>query len=520
MLFNSYDFILLLLPIGLLGFSLLSLFKKTVLLDGWLILISLAFYYVWSPKYLILLVFSITVNWLIGRELDKHLTSDRATPSLKQKARLYLILGIIFNLGLLGYFKYSNFFIQTANGLGLSIPQIRNLILPLAISFYTFQQISYLAGIFTKKGKTHSFLRYFLFVIFFPQLIAGPIVNPEEMIPQFRKLKGGLNAQNLSLGITIFAIGLFKKAVIADSIARHASPVFLVADNGGAVSFFLAWQAAIAYTLQLYFDFSGYSDMAIGLALMFNIKLPINFFSPYKAVSVGDFWRRWHISLGRFLRDYLYIPLGGSRKGEGRRYGNLLVTMLLGGLWHGANWTFVLWGGLHGLYLCIDHGWKQFLKQRGLAFEAGYQVWLARLLTLLAVVISWVIFRAETLAGGWRILVGMAGGSGFILPVAWQPQLGFLSSIGMQFAPLNHYAPSNGLLLILGALALTLFLPNLYQFMSRESVGLDIYRHLTDYQPKWYAWRPNFIYAFCGAVLFLTAMIFCSQPSEFLYFQF
>lgn len=520
MLFNSYDFIFVFLPITLAGFWIFSSFKKRSFGTGWLIGVSLVFYSIWSLEFLFLLLISTGFNWLVGRELAQRRKTLSITAQLPTAIKLLLILGISFNLGLLGYFKYVNFFIDTINSFGLNLDSIKGVILPLGISFYTFEHISYLVSIATGKGQHYSFPRYLLFVTFFPHLIAGPILNANELISQFRQINYRLDARNLAIGFTVFAVGLFKKTVIADSIAIYATPVFTVADQGESISFFLAWQAAIAYTLQLYFDFSGYSDMAIGLSKMVNIKLPINFFSPYQSVSISDFWRRWHISLGRFLRDYLYIPLGGSRKGELRRYANLLITMLLAGLWHGANWTFVLWGGLHGIYLCIDHGWKQFLKQRGLSFESRYHYWLARLLTFVAVVVSWVLFRAQTLSGAQSILLGMLGFNGFVLPEKFAAQFSILSRFGVQFGALSNYADVNGCQLLLLVLGFAFFLPNLYQFMIREPVALDIYGHLSDRKPAWYAWQPNVGYALLTFILFSIALSFSNRISEFLYFQF
>jgi alginate O-acetyltransferase complex protein AlgI len=520
MLFNSYDFVCIFLPISLIGFWLFCRLHKPAFVKGWLILVCLLFYSIWSLKFLFLLFTSIAVNWLLGEALSRQRSrlseGEKTTPILK----LILILGIGFNLGIIGYFKYANFFIDTVNYLGLNLAAIENLILPLAISFYTFQQIGYLVEIARNKGKNYSFPDFLLFVLFFPQLIAGPILNADELIPQFQTFNHRLNFRHLAIGLTLFGVGLFKKTVIADSVAGYATPIFAAADHGETISFLLAWQASLAYTLQLYFDFSGYSDMAMGLSQMFNVKLPMNFFSPYKAISIADFWRRWHISLGRFLRNYLYIPLGGSRQGEMRRYFNLLITMILGGLWHGASWTFVLWGGLHGIYLCIDHGWRRFLKQRGWAFELRSHQWLARLLTLLAVIVSWVLFRATTLSGASQILWGMFGGNGFVLPNNLADHLGFLGLLGVEFGPLQNYAEIQGSLLLLICLGSTLFLPNLYQIMIRESVVLDVYNHLSDQKIAWYTWRPTVKYASLTAVIFVVALIFCNQVSEFLYFQF
>jgi D-alanyl-lipoteichoic acid acyltransferase DltB (MBOAT superfamily) len=272
-----------------------------------------------------------------------------------------------------------------------------HLALPLAISFFTFQQIAYLVDSYRKETKEYDFLNYALFVTFFPQLIAGPIVHHKEMMPQFAS-KWNLvkNYRNIALGLFIFSIGLFKKVVIADTFATWATPGFDVATT---LTFFEAWATSLSYTFQLYFDFSGYTDMAIGAALLFNIKLPINFNSPYKATDIQDFWRRWHITLSRFLRDYIYIPLGGNRKGSFRTYNNLIITFLLGGLWHGAGWTFVFWGFLHGVALAIHRVWSSL----------GFKIWtwLAWLITFNFVNIAWIFFRAKEWDDAIKVLKGM-----------------------------------------------------------------------------------------------------------------
>lgn len=520
MLFNSVDFIFIYLPIALIGFWLVSSFRNRSLVIGWLVLISLIFYSIWSYKFLLLLLVSVAINWAIGVTLSHQRRNLPDGAKMTAAIKLLLILGISLNLSFLGYFKYVNFFIDTVNNFGLRLELLDGLVLPLGISFYTFEQISYLVGIAKGEIKSYGLPRFLLFVTFFPHLIAGPILNADELNSQLQKFNYRLDYRNLAVGLTIFAFGLFKKTAIADSVAIYATPIFVAADRGESISFLLAWQAAIAYTLQLYFDFSGYSDMAIGLSSMFNIKLPMNFFSPYKAVGIGDFWRRWHISLGRFLRDYLYIPLGGSRNGELRTHINLLLTMLLGGLWHGASWTFIIWGGLHGIYLCIDRGWQKFLKHRGLVFESGYHYWLARLLTLLAVIISWVIFRSETLSGASHMLAGMFGGSGLMLPELFADRFSVLRRFGVEFGTLNHHGGIKGSLLLLLVLGFALFLPNLYQFTIREPTALDIYHNLKGQQPAWYAWRPTFGYALLTFGIFVIGLGFCSQASEFLYFQF
>jgi len=509
------------MPLALGGFLSLSYLGIPYLLTAWLILISTLFYLYWNPIFFLLLLFSITTNWLISKaivQLRAKLTDGQLmTPII----RGVLFLGIAFNLGLIVYFKYVNFFIDIINDFGASLTNINGLILPLGISFYTFEQISYLVGVATGKGKNYSIDRFFLFVTFFPHLIAGPILSADELLPQFRSLNYRFNIRNLALGLTIFSVGLFKKTVLADTVATNATPIFTAADHGELISFLSAWQGAIAYTLQLYFDFSGYSDMAIGLAKLFNIKLPINFFSPYKAISIGEFWRRWHITLSRFLRDYLYIPLGGSRQGEVRRYFNLMITMLLGGLWHGANWTFVLWGGLHGLYLCIDHGWQRWLKLRSWQIPSNWWSQIAaRSLTFLAVVVSWVLFRAETLDGVKGILNGMAGLNGIMLPENLATKLHILGHFGIKFGTVEYFGDFSSTALILSLLAGVFFLPNIYELTRYEKVALDVYRNLEKVSNSQWTWKPTTFWAIFTGILFCFGVGFCSSHSEFLYFQF
>ncbi len=288
-------------------------------------------------------------NFLVGNRLVRI-----RRKGYKHSVRGALVVGIAFNLGTLGYFKYFNFFVETANVVFNAGFNFDEIILPLAISFFTFQQITFLVDAYRGKACDYNFLHYALFVTFFPQLIAGPIVHHAEMMPQFLKRKtGGLSNASIAVGGSIFLLGLFKKVVLADNVAAYATPVFAAASAGQELTLIESWGGVLAYTFQLYFDFSGYSDMAIGLARMFGIVLPLNFNSPYKAASIIDFWRRWHMTLSRFLRDYVYFPLGGSLRGRMKRHINLMITMLLGGLWHGAGWTFVVWGGLHGIYLMI-----------------------------------------------------------------------------------------------------------------------------------------------------------------------
>ena len=407
MLFNSYIFIFAFLPIVLLGFHLSSKYLSQTKVLLWLVVSSLFFYGWWNISYLVLITFSICFNYIISYYLRSN------------KAKAVLILGIFVNITMLGYYKYANFFIENLNYISDSHYAIENIILPLAISFFTFQQITYLIDSYKGITKDHDFIHYCLFVTFFPQLIAGPIVHHKEMLPQFLKKKNmGLKVNNVSIGLTIFLIGLLKKVVIADSMGSLATPIFNLAEQGVEITMLEAWGAALAYSLQLYFDFSGYSDMAIGLARMFNIKLPINFFSPYKSKNIIEFWRRWHITLSNFLKDYIYIPLGGSRNGKIKQLNNLLITMLIGGLWHGAGWTFIIWGGMHGLFLITNHLW---LNWKGHIIPSQYldktiTKLIAWLITILALILSWVIFRAETLNGAMSMYSAMFGFNGLSLP--------------------------------------------------------------------------------------------------------
>mgnify|MGYP003343037928 CR=1 FL=1 len=327
MLFNSYPFIFFYLPIVFLLFFQLSKLNKPNAIC-WLGLASLFFYGWWNPKYVLLLLSSILFNYTVGKEICRQ-------PSLKRK-KYFLWGSVTANLLLLGFFKYTNFFIEGVNRIGGNLSPIE-IVLPLGISFFTFTQIAFLVDAYRGIAKEYKFSHYLLFVTWFPHLIAGPVLHHKQMMPQFSFFKTyRLNPESIAVGLTLFSIGLFKKVVFADQFALYANPVFDGAHHGQSPMLFEAWIGALAYTLQLYFDFSGYSDMAIGLSRLFNIRLPLNFNSPYKAASIIEFWRRWHMTLSTFLRDYLYIPLGGNRRGPVRHQFNIMVTMLLGGLWHGA----------------------------------------------------------------------------------------------------------------------------------------------------------------------------------------
>ncbi|MCT7531782.1 MBOAT family O-acyltransferase, partial [Aliarcobacter cryaerophilus] len=399
MLFNSYEFIFMFLPIMFVVYF--YLMSKRVVLGAkiWLVAGSLFFYSYWNITYLPLILISMFTNYGVGLTL---VNQDR----VKISSKTVLAFGIFFNLALLGYFKYTDFFLENFNGIfGSNIP-LPHIILPLGISFFTFTQIAFLVDAYKKEAKEYNIFNYMLFVTYFPHLLAGPILHHKEMMPQFASVKNyAKNYKNIALGLFIFSIGLFKKVVIADTFAVWANAGF---DTATTLNLIEAWATSLSYTFQLYFDFSGYTDMAIGVSLMFNIKLPINFNSPYKALSIQDFWRRWHITLSRFLRDYLYIPLGGNRKGEIRTYTNLITTFLLGGFWHGAGWTFIVWGALHGIALAIHRMWQSF----------GFKLnkILAWFITFNFINITWIFFRAKDFESAMKVLGGMFSLDSVVLP--------------------------------------------------------------------------------------------------------
>lgn len=513
MLFNSHVFIFLFLPLTIFIYYTLGRAGSRRLAIGWLVLASLFFYGWWNPGYLLLILVSILFNFGIGINL--------ASSGHGRNVKLLLALGIASNLALLGYFKYANFFVDNINFLFEIDFHLATIILPLAISFFTFQQVAYLVDAYRGETREHDFLQYCLFVTFFPQLIAGPIVHHKEMLPQFGNTDAAkFNYENLAIGVTIFSIGLAKKVIIADTFAIYATPVFDSSAAGVSINFLEAWGGALAYTFQLYFDFSGYSDMAIGLARMFGIKLPLNFHSPYKAVNIIDFWRRWHITLSRFLRDYVYIALGGNRKGRMRRYTNLLITMLLGGLWHGAGWTFVLWGALHGIYLIINHGFHAIRRALGhdLNNTTAAGRTLSTLITFIAVTIGWVFFRAADIPTAINILNGMAGLNGFLLPESWKTAFGHLPNITYG---VSDFKVTGKFDIILVALLLVWIFPNTQQIMTRYQPAFDTFRGTIGRQAiLYFEWTLNKRYAAVTAIIIAYSILHLTRVSEFIYFQF
>ncbi len=529
MLFNSYQFIFVFLPVTLLGFFQIGKKGKYQLSMGWLVLTSLVFYGWANPGYLILLMISIGCNYLIGIELSNYQENSQEKRWLNKKQILFL--GIVINLSLLAYYKYTDMIILTFDNLLGTNFNLKNIILPLGISFFTFNQIAYLVDNYKRKTQEYSFLKYCLFVAFFPYLTSGPIVHHKEITPQFNNEEiYRYNSQNVAIGLTIFFIGLFKKVIFADSIATYATPIFDAGSQGISLPFLEAWGGALAYSIQLYFDFSGYSDMAIGVARMFGIKLPLNFDSPYKAVNIAEFWRQWHMTLSGFLRDYLYIPLGGNRQGEPRRYVNLIVTMLLGGLWHGAGWNFVLWGGLHGVYLVIHRQWQSLRIYLGhdLKNSSWGQRAISRLITFLAVVITWVFFRAKDMSTAWNIIKGMLGLNGISFPANIADALkikGFLANLGVSFTVSGGTEMVFTYLWVVVLLAIAWVTPNTQEWMALYSPALNENVRHSDNELgsnfwKRLRWMPTKIWSIIIGIIAGLGIVYLLRPTEFLYFQF
>jgi len=484
-LFNSYIFIFAFLPITFFVYFYLNSKRLTEAAKVFLVASSLFFYSWWNVAYLPIILFSMFFNYAVGVSLSKGVRIGVSRKAI-------LVLGIVANVSLLAYFKYADFLISNINTLTGSHIGLLHLALPLAISFFTFQQIAYLVDSYRGETKEYNFLNYANFVTFFPQLIAGPIVHHHEMMPQFAAIRNKvIRYRNIAMGLFIFSIGLFKKVIIADTFAIWATAGF---DQAQVLNMMEGWVTSLSYTFQLYFDFSGYTDMAIGAALLFNIRLPINFNSPYKALSIQDFWRRWHMTLSRFLRDYIYIPLGGNRRGELRTYSNLMLTFLIGGIWHGAGWTFVFWGFLHGIAIVIHRAWEKL----GLRMPSL----LAWFVTFFFINITWVFFRAKEWEDALKVLKGMFQGA-LVLPPSLQESLDFMAEKGAAFNPhwLGSVTRDPYTLWWLGAaMFVVVALKN-----SNEMV-----RRL----------RPNILTALYAAILFLAAASSLSKLSEFLYFNF
>lgn len=493
MLFNSHVFLFGFLPLTILAVALARRFGQTAVQVVFLAA-SLVFYGWFVPAYLILLIGSVLFNFGAGFVIERNRT--KSWP---------LVLGIAVNLGLLGYFKYAGFLVENFNSLLGASWMVGHVVLPLAISFFTFQQIAYLIDLKRGEATSPRLIEYMVFVTFFPHLLAGPIIHHAEVVPQIRSENfARLTVDGASMACVWFAIGLAKKVLIADTLAPIADTAFAVAGEGTPISFFEAWFGALAFAFQIYFDFSGYTDMAIGLGLLFGVALPLNFAAPYRAASIIDFWRRWHMTLSRFLRDYLYFSLGGNRHGEMRRNINLMITMLLGGLWHGAAWTFVIWGGLHGLYLVVAHQWRRYMPR--LPVVLGWA------LTFMSVCFAWVFFRAQSFSDAWSMIEGMVGMNGVVFAAEHRPLLGALgdlmADLGVRFEGVPAFRLVYGPL-FLALLVAALILPTtqaLTGYMATARTRLSV--------------RPTPAWGVATGALLAVAILAVRRNSDFIYFQF
>lgn len=454
-------------------------------------MVSSYVFYAWGEDdYLLVLIGLTGLNYALGRLIEYRRNAGGLS------AKQCMIFGIAANLIILGIFKYASFAVHQINGLtGWTLPD-PHIDLPLGISFFTFHAIAYIID--TAKGGPveRSLPRFSLFMSFFPHMVAGPILRPHEFLPQFQSPPSERRTPLVfSQGVTLFALGLFKKVCIADVVAGYANDAFSAANSTLTVAD--AWSGALAYTMQIYFDFSGYSDMAIGLALMLGIRLPINFDSPYKSRNIIEFWRCWHMTLSRFLRDYLYIPLGGNRKGEVNRYVNLLVTMTLGGLWHGASWTFVVWGAIHGGCLCINHLWRTYVSRSDDEGNLFKQI-AGTILTFLVVMIAWVFFRASSVEQALSMLGTMSG------------------LAGAPLGPLSGPQPKTEIQILLGCLAIVWLFPNSQTIAGYG--GLDSKATVT--RGRWFTWQPSAAWGVFVAVILTISVLNMSRVSEFIYFHF
>lgn len=537
MLFNSPIFIFAFLPLTLIGYYFFISRRWTEPALAWLVLCSFIFYGWWNPIYVWLIAASMIFNFALGRAISK--------PSGWRK--IGLIFGVVSNLALLGYYKYLDFFLSTLNTLFMDDFNLQHIVLPLAISFFTFTQIAFLIDSYRDEAHEYNFLHYCLFVTFFTHLIAGPIVHHKQFLPQF--LGNGnkfLNLENIAVGLTIFGVGLFKKIIFADGLAGDVAKVYGQPGNTILVApdFVDAWIGTLSYALQLYFDFSGYSDMAIGLSLLFGIKLPVNFNSPYKAVNIIEFWRRWHMTLSNFLRDYLYISLGGNRKGKVRRYLNLWLTMLLGGAWHGASVNFLIWGGLHGFYLIINHGWHVIRRSVGLDGASSYTKTPLRVLsiaiTFVATIFAWVFFRAFDLHSAGLISGAMAGASGVSFAKVNQALVLGVAQAGALFGPVSAFHDltwlrkvfvflidvqkidwgiAGTLVTLSGLLAIVWLTPNTQQIFKAYNPTIDS-RSEGD-EEHWQfsmSWQSGLFVSL--VIIVALSQLFSALPSQFMYFNF
>jgi D-alanyl-lipoteichoic acid acyltransferase DltB (MBOAT superfamily) len=556
MLFNSYSFIFGFLPLSLLGYAAVNRLGSRKASLGWLILCSMVFYGIWNPINILIIAPSIIVNYTLAIAIRSQL---RKGDAYQRIASVLVTVGVLLNLCFLGYFKYKNFFLDSINDVAGTHFVLTQVILPLGISFITFQKIAFLVDVRSASIKDFDLFDFLTFVFFFPQLIAGPIVHYREMMPQFAQIDSRLHPENIAVGLTLFAIGLFKKVVLADGVAPYVKGAFIAAGHGESVSFFTAWLAALAYTFQIYFDFSGYSDMAIGLARIFGIKLPMNFNSPLKASSIIEFWSRWHITLTRFLTAYVYTPMvmsltrkrmarGAPVLGRKRpTVGAFLVllcwptvfTMFLSGFWHGAGYTFLAWGTLHGIYLTINHAWRQWRPKWDKKRYEQIMKPFGFILTFIAVVVGMVLFRAPDMRSALHMLQGMAGLHGASVPIALLNRSELLNHV---FALLGitgdlssgaAFATTTAWIMVLFAIAILMpnslelmqrFAPALYFEPPKPSVsageGTALRAPRRNWWPATFAVTWNMRWAVLIAAFFVFGALGLSRPSEFLYWQF
>jgi alginate O-acetyltransferase complex protein AlgI len=518
MLFFEPVFLFIFLPITMGFYYILRIIAPQEYVIVMLALASLIFYGWYNPQYTFVILGSIIFNYLCGSQLLLRAKDGKG-------CGLLLFFGVAMNLVLLGFFKYLPFIAQSLEIFFYDVPKPATLDLPLGISFFTFLQIAYLVDCARSLAKRNRFLHYLLFVTFFPHLLAGPLIHHRELIPQFSR-KNKRIWGNLAIGLTIFSIGLFKKLVPAQQMANWANPVFDGISVGIIPSFIEAWIGALCFALQIYFDFSGYSDMAIGLSRIFGIYMPVNFASPYKAANIIEFWRRWHITLSRFFRDYLYIPLGGNRIGIFWQMTNLIFVMLLVGLWHGAGWKFIVWGAVHGLFLVVCHVWVNIngFFDRKLVIPNILCV----ALTFLVVVIAWVPFRADSLTTSLVFFESMIGLNGIKLPSHYAEIffgiIGRLSDYGVIFSPMTSFAGGFQLAWIMFYLGIIWFTPNTQEIMRFYHPALVV-NNRKEHVKSWPAlvsWRPAIIFGVFFGILLSYLMILSIQGNsgEFIYFQF
>lgn len=504
MLFNSNVFLFEFLPFVVVVYWILV--RRSVLLAvGFLAVASYGFFVYGETVYPWMLAGSILFNYLCGLGIRN---AGGRWP------RLLMIAGVTGDLIWLGIFKYTNFFLDQIGKL-VAIPPHARIALPLGISFYTFTQIAYLVDTWKERDSESNFVRYALFISYFPHLIAGPIIHHKEMMPQFLRPRRNMAQVSIFAGLCMFAVGLTKKVLLADPCGAMATGIFDPVAHGVRTGLLTSWIAALSYTAQIYFDFSAYSDMAIGISLMLGIRLPLNFNSPYKSRSVVEFWRRWHISLSRFLRDYLYFPLGGNRKGLARRYYNLLLTMIIGGLWHGAGWTFLIWGTIHGVALFLNHLWRDHVKGAMAALPGPRLSWI---LTFVLVAFAWVPFRAQSLSAMASLWAGMLGLHGLMLP-----NIGGLRSLAsvMHVRLYPNFFGIRQLPLLAAALFISVFAPNSQEILRRFHVGLDSPRyHAQPGKRRLFEARLNWQTAIIFGALLAVAARGIGGYSEFIYFHF